>query len=150
MKYFSQEKKYSCGASAIRNCISALGGQIPSEKYIRRIAQTSIYGTDTNGIARAFLKLNYKVDLFYTEFQNEFKYKILEVLNAGKVAITMTDNETHWIAVTGIKNNKIIFIDSDFKKIKQEFEIDDFVTITRNIVKQKKTNYWYLIIIENE
>lgn len=149
MKYFSQEKNYSCGASAIRNCISALGGVIPSEKYIRRIAQTNIQGTTADGIIRAFLKLNYSVDTVYSENENTYKDKILKLLKSGKVLITITDNESHWIAVTGYENKKIIFIDSDFKKIKQEYTVNEFVKVTRNIVKKEKINYWFSIIAGN-
>ena len=53
MKYFSQEKNIVAG---INNSLAYQhsAGRYHQKKYIRRIAQTTIYGTDTNGIACIF------------------------------------------------------------------------------------------------
>lgn len=147
MKAYYQEKKYSCGASAIRNCISALNGTVPSEKYVRRIAKTTINGTDEEGIIRAFDKLGYKCETFYTENKLKFKAKLLSSLKSDKVAVTIIDNSIHWISVIGYENRKIIFVDSDFKKIKQEMTVNEFIKICGNTDKFTKSYFYYLIII---
>ena len=149
MKAYSQETRYSCGASAIRNCISALGGQVPSEKYVRRIAGTTINGTNETGIVKALSKLGYQCESYYTENTLNYKNKLSKVLQAGSVAITIIDNQIHWIAVVGYSNRKITFVDSDFKKIKQEISLKDFVKISGNTDKFNKSYFYYLIIISN-
>lgn len=146
---YKQETRFSCGASAIRNCIEALNGIVPSEKYVRRIAGTTIQGTSEAGIMKALRKLDYYYEDFYTENPNTFKNKLLKVLKSGKVAITIIDSSSHWVAVTGYSNKKIIFVDSDFKKAEQHFTVKEFTMITRNIDKIKKKEYWYLIIMSN-
>lgn len=149
MKAYYQEKKYSCGASAIRNCISALNGIVPSEKYVRRIAKTTINGTDEEGIIRAMFKLGYTCEFFSSKNAVSYKNKLLKILKSGKVAIALFESQMHWVAVTGYNNKKITFIDSDFKKIKQEMTVSEFVRISGNTDKFTKTFYYYLIIISN-
>ena len=78
-----------------------------------------------------------------------YKNKLSKVLQAGSVAITIIDNQIHWIAVVGYSNRKITFVDSDFKKIKQEISLKDFVKISGNTDKFNKSYFYYLIIISN-
>ena len=85
----------------------------------------------------------------YDENTLAYKNKLSKVLQAGSVTITMIDNQMHWIAVVGYSNRKITFVDSDFKKIKQEISLKDFVKISGNTDKFNKSYFYYLIIISN-
>ena len=81
--------------------------------------------------------------------RNKVKNKISKLLQSGSVAITIIDNQIHWIAVVSYQNKKITFVDSDFKKIKQEISLNDFVKIYGNTDKFNKSYFYYLIIISN-
>ena len=144
---YKQEKPYSCGSSAVRNVIESLGGVVPSEKYVRRICQTTIRGTDEKGIIRGLVKLGYSAEIFETSNETTFKNKLIKILKDGKKAITIIDNEIHWIAVTGYENKKIIFCDSDFKKAEQYFTVKEFLLISKNIDKLNKKQFYYMIVI---
>lgn len=85
----------------------------------------------------------------YDENTLAYKNKLSKVLQAGSVTITMIDNQMHWIAVVGYSNRKINFVDSGFKKIKQEISLKDFVKISGNTDKFNKSYFYYLIIISN-
>jgi predicted double-glycine peptidase len=147
---YRQETKFSCGASAIRNVIESLNGIVPSEKYVRRICQTTIQGTNEKGIIRGLIKLGYSAEIFETSNEVTFKNRLKKILTQGKKAIVIIQENSHWIAVTGYSNKRIIFADSDFKKVEQRFTLNEFTMICRNIDKiNKKTCYFMIVISEN-
>ena len=147
---YKQEKPYSCASSAIRNVIESLNGIVPSEKYVRRICQTTLHGTDEKGIIRGLIKLGYSAEIFETSNETTFKNRLKKILIQGKKAIAVIDTHEHWIAVTGYSNKRIIFVDSDFKKVEQRFTLNEFTMICRNIDKiNKKTCYFMIVISEN-
>jgi len=149
MTAFIQEKNYSCGASAVRNVIESLNGIVPSEKYVRRICKTTIQGTSDKGLVKGLTKLLYHTEEFYTENENTFKNKLIKILKDGKKAITIIQGSSHWIAVKGYENKKIIFVDSDFKKAEQLFTVKEFLLISKNIDKINKKQFYYMIIVSD-
>jgi ABC-type bacteriocin/lantibiotic exporter with double-glycine peptidase domain len=146
---YRQEKPYSCASSAIRNVIESLNGIVPSEKYVRRICQTTIQGTNEKGIIRGLTKLGYSAEIFETSNEVTFKNRLKKILTQGKKAIVIIQENSHWIAVTGYSNKRIVFADSDFKKVEQRFTLNEFTMICRNIDKiNKKTCYFMIVISE--
>lgn len=144
---FKQETPYSCGSSAIRNVIESFGGVVPSEKYVRRICGTKIQGTDERGLIKGLNKLGYDVREYYTLNETAFKNQLIKILTQGKKAITVIENDAHWIAVTGYSNKRITFIDSDFKKAEQHFTLKEFLLISKNIDKIKLQSFYYMLVV---
>lgn len=149
MTAFKQEKKYSCGASAIRNVIYSLNGIVPSEKYVRRICQTTIQGTNEKGIIRGLTKLGYLTEEFYTENETTFKNKLKKRLSEGYKAIAIIQGNSHWIAITGYENKRVVFVDSDFRRAEQKYTLNEFALISKNIDKINKRECFYCIFISN-
>lgn len=147
MTAFKQEKNYSCGASAIRNVIHSLDGIVPSEKYVRRVCQTTIQGTTEKGLIRGLIKLGYFTEEFYTENETTFKNRLKKKLTSGFKAIAVIQGSSHWIAVTGYANKRVTFIDSDFRKAEQNFTLNEFALISGNIDKINKRVAYYCIFI---
>lgn len=147
MTAYRQEKNYSCGSSAIRNVIYSLNGIVPSEKYVRRICQTTIQGTTEKGIIRGLTKLGYLTEEFYTENETTFKNRLKKRLTEGYKAITVIENDNHWIAVTGYENKRVVFVDSDFRKAEQRYTLNEFALISKNIDKIDKKICYYCIFI---
>jgi len=146
---FKQETPYSCAASAVRNIIESFGGVVPSEKYVRRICGTKIQGTDEKGLVRGLTKLAYHSEEFYTENETTFKNKLIKILKDGRKAISIIQGSSHWVAITGYANKKIVFCDSDFKKAEQHFTVKEFLLISKNIDKLNKKQFYYMIIVSN-
>lgn len=145
MKFHKQQTTFTCGASAIRNGLSVLGHDRISEKYIRRIAKTTKKGTSSDGILNAFKTLGYECSELNTKSSNYFKRILLKTLKENGICIVLIDSINHWIAVVEYSRRKIVFIDSDFKKIKQRFNVRYFIPMCRNYDKFKKEEYYYLI-----
>lgn len=143
--YHKQETTFSCGASAIKNGLIALGHNRISEKTIRKLANTTKKGTDGKGILNTFNLLGYECSELNTKSGKYFKRVLLKTLKEGGICIVLIDSINHWIAVIEYFRRKIVFIDSDFKKIKQRFNVRYFIPMCRNYDKFTKQEYYYLI-----
>ena len=116
---------------------------------MRRICNTTIQGTSERGLIKGLTKLLYCTEEFYTENETTFKNKLIKILKDGKKAITIIQGNSHWIAVKGYENKKIIFVDSDFKKAEQHFTVKEFLLISKNIDKINKKLFYYMIIVSD-
>ena len=148
MKYHPQETNFTCGASAIRNALKALGHKPVSERRIRKLANTTKDGTDEHGILKAFEYLGFDCSALNTRSKDYFKRVLLKTLKSGGVCIVLIDSINHWIPVIEYFRRKIVFIDSDFKTIKQRFNVRYFIPMCRNYDKYTKQEYYYLIKIK--
>lgn len=149
MTAFKQETPFSCGASAVRNVIKSLDGIVPSEKYVRRVCQTTMQGTTEKGLIRGLIKLGYHTEEFYTENETTFKNRLKKKLTLGFKAIAIIQGSSHWIAVTEYSNKRITFIDSDFKKAEQRYTLNEFALISKNIDKINKRVAYYCIFVSS-
>lgn len=150
MKFHSQETNFTCGPSAIRNVLKVLGHKPISEKRIRNLANTTKEGTDERGILKAFKYLEYECSTLQTKNKDYFKRVLLKTLKNNGVCIVIIDAINHWIPVIEYSYRKIVFIDSDFRKIKQRLNVKYFLSMCRNYDKYSKQEYYYLIKINKK
>ena len=114
-KYFPQEKGFSCGASALRNCLSHFGITL-TEAYLRKVCNTNKDdGTSFDDLYEA--SQNYfDVNEIVSISPNVFQRRITKGLKNGKVYIISVDNHQHWISCVEYYNRKVKIIDSDWEK----------------------------------
>lgn len=148
MKFHPQQTGFSCGPSAMKNCLISLRHRPISERKLRQLAKTNKDGTNSKPIVKAFEYLGYQCSELVTKSKHYFKRVLLRTLKDGGKCIVSIDATTHWIAVIGYERRKITFIDSDFKRIKQTFNVRYFIPMCRNYDKMKKQEYYQLIKIK--
>ena len=85
-KWHSQEKPFSCGPSALKNCLIHLKMD-RSESYLRFLMGTNKNGTSEKGIIKSLelLKLNYKVT--QTKSFEIFRKRLIKNLKSGRPCI---------------------------------------------------------------
>lgn len=148
MTIFSkQEKPYSCGASAVKNCIIALDRIEISERRIRLLSKTTKEGVDDINLIKAIERLGYKAAGFETKTQQVFKEYLISGISEGSVFVVMTDAFLHFVALVGYKNRYFQFVDSAFDRILQTATIKDFLLVAKNIDKFNKKELYYCIKI---
>lgn len=146
-KFKRQEKPYSCGASALRNCIVALDKVNVSERSIRLKVGTTKDGTTAGGIIAGAVMLDYNAEIIEKTNPEKFKEIIVEGLRSKKVFIVLSDSTTHWIALVGYENKYFYFVDSTCKRILQAFTEKQFLKMVRNFDKEKRKEYFFAIQI---
>lgn len=116
-----QEKKWSCGAAAVRNCLRSLGIRAP-ERQIRYYAETSKdFGTSEYGIINALKEWKCVVREYHFSSKNKAWIWLHETLQSGKPVIMAVDNWEHWIVAVGSMGDKVCIFDSaNFKYNKYE------------------------------
>jgi len=146
-KFRKQEKPYSCGASAIKNCLIALDRIDISERRIRLLSKTTAEGTDEVGLAKAIERLGYVPELFETKTEDVFKKHLIDGLKAGSMFIVLTDSGNHWVALVSYRNKYFEFVDSDFKRKLQTATCKDFLLVAKNIDKFRKKEIYFAVKI---
>lgn len=145
MKFLKQETGYSCGASALRNCILSLENIAKSEPYYRRLCKTNELGTNEKDIYKAALYLGYLVKSIQTKSEKTFRNKLkTNLINGGK-SIVLIDGTQHWVAVVDYKDKYLTVIDSDFSKLKVFKTMSEFAKSAYNFDKHQN-KYYYIII----
>lgn len=146
--YKPQEKSYTCGPAAIRNCLIHFGVEL-TEETIRKVCDTRKDGTDETSIIEACEYYGFETKEIESKSTDVFRRKISKGLKAGKVYIASTDSHCHWISVLEYKNRKLKIIDSDFreegKSILQYITFKEFVEMAFGYDKFDKTKTCYAI-----
>ncbi len=132
MKYKLQEKKFSCGSAAIRNCLLKLGKDI-SESYIRQLSNTTSNGTDENNLFIAIEALGFEYKSYQTKSGQVFSKHLLKALKSGNTCIIATDSYFHWIAAVEYHKRKIKIIDSVFKESDKSHKQNLLMSILKNM-----------------
>lgn len=151
MKYYDVEKKYSCGACAIRNCLVEHGIDV-SELYLRKLSDTSIDGADEKMLLQA---ANHFVEtkVYQGSSIDVFKRRISKCLKRNSTILLCVNDELHWISVVRYKNRKVRIIDPVYKeyrkKIVQELTMKQLSAMA-NIFSRKtnKTGYYFIELIK--
>jgi ABC-type bacteriocin/lantibiotic exporter with double-glycine peptidase domain len=149
MKFYFQEKPYSCGSSALRNCLLAQGVQY-TEKTLRKYCNTTPEGTTSKGLSTALGLLNFKYKELYRRSGVDFVDLLKRELRKGRVCITLTDNAEHWIAIIGYYDKRFTIIDSLFKGGKAYLTTKELCDYCRNFYRETKKVGYYTIILWNE
>ncbi len=142
-----QEKKYSCGAFALK-IILEFFGIIRKESYLRKLCKTtSEDGTMQNNLEETINYFGLSHKTITSKNKNVFHNKLKNNLPA----IILTDNTEHWVAVTEYINKKYIIYDSMFPKTKQELSIKNLKKFGLNFDRKTKSSYFFAInIFKNE
>lgn len=147
MHFRKQEKPYSCGASALRNCVIYLDNIKKSEGYYRKICKTDENGTSMNDLKRAVSSLGYCYEVIKTKSKRKFSKKLKDCLLMHGCSIVLVDNVQHWVAAIKYEKRFITIIDSDYNTIKTEKPIDTFLKSAYNFDKLINKNYYHSINI---
>ncbi len=149
----AQEKDYSCGATALRNCLIHFTGQDVSEKTIRKYCNTKQDGTDEDDLSDGAELFGFDVRQIKTKSINIFKRKIIKGLKNGKVFIISTEAHNHWIAVVEYSKRKVKIVDSDYQKytdksIVQYITMKELADTTFGYDKFDKEKYYYFLELD--
>lgn len=151
MRFKKQEKPFSCGASALRNCVLYLdNNNKKSEAYYRKICKTDETGTSTNDLITAINQLGYICNPIMTKSKQKFLKNLKDCLLDLGCAIVLVDNIQHWVAVLKYENRFLTLIDSDYPKIKTEKTMETFLKSAYNFDKLLNKNYYHSINIRKK
>jgi len=110
MAFEQQHKEYSCGAAALRYALTFLGKSV-EEKDLRKASQTTFWGTDEGGIAKAARRYGCEAVLRnYRRFQPAFR-SLMRYAQSGQPCILCVDKWMHWVAVAGANRNGVALFD---------------------------------------
>jgi ABC-type bacteriocin/lantibiotic exporter with double-glycine peptidase domain len=143
-KWHSQEKPFSCGPSALKNCLIHLKMD-RSESYLRFLMGTNKNGTSEKGIIKALglLKLNYKVT--QTKSFETFRKRLIKNLKSGRPCILLIESGTHWVAAIDYYRT-VKIIDSEFKRsIDRTFKFSELKNLCFIYDKFINKGYYYFI-----
>ncbi|MDD5648979.1 MAG: cysteine peptidase family C39 domain-containing protein [Candidatus Nanoarchaeia archaeon] len=115
MKYFKQEKDYTCGCACVRMAISHFNQNIPSELELEKILKTlSNKGTHPNIIAEYFKNEGYNV----VKENNSSLDKVRFYYKEGYVVmLAISVDVPHFTVYNGDNGNHIFFFDPFFGEI---------------------------------
>lgn len=116
--YKPQEREYSCGPAALRNCLIHFGKDI-TEKTVRMACETKKDGTDEDELIAGCEHFGFETKEIVSVSPNVFKRRLLKGLKNGKVFIVSSADHNHWIPVLEYKNRKLKVVDSDYQKEKK-------------------------------
>jgi hypothetical protein len=110
MAFEQQEQEYSCGAAALRYALTFLGKNV-EERDVRRASQTTFWGTDEGGIAKAARRYGCEVVMRnYRRFPAAFR-SLIRYVQSGQPCVLCVDNWMHWVAVAGANRNGVALFD---------------------------------------
>lgn len=107
----SQMNNYACGVLAIQNAIVALGGEADYDDVKRLAGTTSKDGTSTRGVLRALKSLNCKATHYKTR-NGDNAWRFARKWATTQPLICDVDQNTHWVVLSGMIDDKMIIIDS--------------------------------------
>lgn len=106
-----QKNEHYCGPAAMSNALAALGQRHSQDKLGELAGTTEAYGTDDEGIKRALLALDYRVDEFHTDLQVAAWGWIRESLQAGRPVVLCVDHWSHWVTIIGYTGDRVLLAD---------------------------------------
>lgn len=146
-KYFPQETNYSCGASALRNCLSHFG-IVLTERYLRSKCNTNKEGTEPEDLYSA-CENYFNVREIFSISPNVFQRRISKGLKQGKVFIVSTDSHWHWISVLEYYKRKVLIIDSDYDKgLKHWITMKQLIELSFGYEKNEDKKSFYALELE--
>lgn len=115
MKYFNQEKDYTCGCACIRMAISHFSEIIPAEIELEKTLETlSNKGTHPNTIVKYFKNCGYDT----IEENNSSLDKVRFYHNNGYVVmLAISVDVPHFTIYNGDNGNHIFFLDPFYGEI---------------------------------
>lgn len=108
-----QERKYSCGAAAVRAALYTLGHKKLSEAAIRKRSGTTPEGTDEEGIIKAIESYGHRAKEYEFSSAKEAWNWLKGTLGHGRPVLICSDEWRHWIAALGRLGGKIWIFDPD-------------------------------------
>jgi ABC-type bacteriocin/lantibiotic exporter with double-glycine peptidase domain len=120
MKFFGQEKEYTCGCACVRMAISHFTNDIPTENELEIILGTNNKtGTNFNKVIEYFQSLNYDV---ISENNSNIK-RVRELHKNGYVILmAISIDVPHFTVYNGDNNNSIYFFDPYFGEISRQLK----------------------------
>jgi hypothetical protein len=110
MAFEQQDKEYTCGAAALRYALTFLGKHV-AEKDVRRASQTTFWGTDEGGIAKAARRYGCEAVMRnYRRFPAAFG-SLIRYVQSGQPCVLCVDDWMHWVAVAGANRNGVALFD---------------------------------------
>lgn len=110
MAFEQQDKEYSCGAAALRYALTFLGRTV-DEKELRKASQTTSWGTDESGIAKAARRFGCEVVMRnYRRYPAAFR-SLIRYVQSGQPCILCVDQWMHWVAVAGASRSGVALFD---------------------------------------
>lgn len=107
-----QERRFSCGPSALRAALYVLGHTV-TEAALRRRAGTTKEGTDERGMMRAIAHYDHRGREYQVESGRKAWNWLRSTLGRGRPAILCTDNWDHWMAVVGRLGGRLLVFDPE-------------------------------------
>lgn len=114
--YKKQEKTYSCGPAAIRNCLIHFNIFVTERAIRKQCNVTDTSGTNEDQLIQGCEYYGFNVTEIETRSIDVFKRKISKGLKQGKVYIASTEHHNHWVCILDYKNRKVKIVDSDYRK----------------------------------
>ncbi len=105
-----QQHPYSCGAAALRAILYVMGKNV-LEKTIRRVAGTTIEGTDEEGMKKAIEHYKLRHRKFEKHTMPEAIKGLKAELHRGNPMLLAVDKQDHWVSVIGLMGKKILVFD---------------------------------------
>lgn len=133
-----QEKSYSCGAFALKNCLSIFNIE-RSESTIRKHCSTTKEGTNEIGLIKTIEYYNLGYKIIYSINPRSFKRRLIYP------AIVLSDNLDHWICVLNTKYKKYHIIDSLYNIPDRLIRSKDFIKLAENLDRETSKIYYYAI-----
>lgn len=107
-----QEKKFSCGPSALRAALYMMGRTV-TEAALRKWAGTTPDGTDERGMLRALSHYGVRGKEHQLESAKESWKWLRRKLSRGRPVILCVDSWQHWLTVVGTIGGKVLVFDPD-------------------------------------
>lgn len=117
--YLTQPNRWSCGTLAILNAITALGGETDYETVYRAVGNTVRDGTDEYGILEGLIELGYR-GWEYKGKNPDSAWRYVSERCGEYPIVLLVDDWRHWVVATGKLGNKVVVVDSDPNKKKNE------------------------------
>ena len=105
-----QQRRFSCGPSAVRAALYVLGHTI-SESSLRHWAGTTPEGTDERGVMRAIHHYGHKTREYQEESIKVSWNWLKTTLSRGRPVLLCVDDWDHWVAAVGRFGGKVMIFD---------------------------------------
>lgn len=151
-KYKPQEKEWSCGSSAVRNCLIHFKLANVTEKTVRNVCKTTkTNGTTDVGVVEGLEYYGLTVKVWESISPQVFQRRVTKALKDGRVLILNSDATLHWIVALEYSNRKVRVVDSSFKAIDGRKSVDQWITMRQLIEmcfcyeRERAKKYFYCI-----
>lgn len=106
-----QERKWSCGSSAVVNCLRCYGIKVPERRVRSYSGTTEEHGADEFGIKDALNSLGFVAHEYTSPKRIEAVTWLTGALVMSQPCILCVDSWSHWVTVVGKIGDRFIIID---------------------------------------